>query len=132
MPTMAPVPRTLAPTDPSLLTGSCLPTEISITPGGTYQLAEHSYSFDVPSGYGCNVSVEADGPVALYIMEGKQCGGAESYCMNAEETAAPYYVSKSVGDFQSDTGSSWTVVVESSFPHSGTITYTLQSSCFAP
>lgn len=127
-----PVTRTLAPHAPSIMTGSCMPTRVSVLPGGTYELADHSYRVEIGAGMGCNVDVEADGPVAVYVLEGGDCSGAEYSCERAEAEQAPYFVSVKLGDITSKTDSRWVVVVESASPPSGTVEYTMSGICYLP
>jgi hypothetical protein len=124
------VTRTLAPGDASLLTATCLPTSQSVVPGGTYDRADHSYGITVPAGFGCFVNVESDKPVGLYALEGSACAGPERTCTESEGSTAPYFTDLRIGDPASKTPSNWVVVIESASPNSGTLEYTLSTTCY--
>jgi hypothetical protein len=113
----------LAAGDPSVLTGSCAPARQRIVPGGEFDLPEHAYPLTVDAVF-CNVGISADGPVAVYVLEGLVCGGRELFCQTFE---AP--------DFEGltpalDGGpSDYVVVVESISPVTGDVSYTLDYLC---
>jgi hypothetical protein len=115
--------------DPSVLTGSCVPARQRILPGGEFDLPEHAYPLTIEDAF-CNVVISADGPVAVYVLDGLSCGGSELYCQTFE---APDFevVSPSFGDIGVGP-QSFVVVVESSSPVTNDISYTLDFLCAIP
>jgi hypothetical protein len=109
--------------DPSVLTGSCAPARQRLLPGGEFDLPEHAYPVSVDAAF-CNVGITADGPVAVYVLEGLTCGGRELFCQTFE---APDFevLSPALDGGPSD----YVVVVESLSPVTGDVSYTLDYLC---
>lgn len=114
--------------DPSLLTGSCVPARQAILPLGEFDLPEHSYPVSI-GGALCDVLIEADGPVAVYVHEGRECGGRELVCQVLEDPSAEE------GFVQADLGNltgpavDYVVTVEAANPVGGSVNYTLSFIC---
>ncbi len=124
------VTGTLTPGDPSVLTGSCVPSEQSAQPNGAFALPEHTYPLTTESGYGCSISINADAPVTVYVLEGLQCGGAELVCQNFTAVGLDQDVEIDLGDAFSGASYDYVVVVENTNPTAGAVNYTLFESCF--
>jgi hypothetical protein len=72
----------------------------------------------------CNVVISADGPVAVYVLDGLTCGGTELFCQTFD---APDFevISPALDGGPSD----YVVVVESLSPVTGEVSYTLDYLC---
>lgn len=121
---------TLDPSDPSLLTGSCVPFQQRVLPGGTFPLPEHSYPLTVGSGFQCNLGIVTDGPVAVYVLDGLSCGGAELSCELIDGVGVEQFSSFDLGDVFASQSFDYVVVVEATNPIGGPVTYTLFQACF--
>jgi hypothetical protein len=115
--------------DPSVLTGSCVPARQRILPGGEFDLPEHTYPLTIEDAF-CNVLISADGPVAVYILDGLSCGGAELTCQVFD---SPDFeeVEPSIGDIGVGP-QSFVIVVESASPVTNDISYTFDFLCAIP
>lgn len=117
----------LVPGDPSVLTGSCAPARQRVVPGGEFDLPEHAYPLTI-DGASCRVIITADGPVAVYVLDGLTCGGPELTCQNVESSAEGELVELNLGNL-SGPEASYVVVVESTTPVFGEVAYTLSFLC---
>ncbi len=112
---------------PSVLTGSCAPARQRVLPGGEADLPEHSYPVTI-DGASCRVTITADGPVAVYVLDGLTCGGPELFCQNVESSAEGVLLDPNLGNLTGPEAS-YVVVVESTTPVFGDVTYTLGFLC---
>ena len=121
------VSGTLTGGDPSVLTGSCVPARQIILPGGAYDLPEHSYPISV-DGASCDVLITADGPVAIYVQEGLQCGGRELACDVVEDASQGEFVQTDLGNLTGPSAD-YVVTVEAIDPNGPPVNYTLGFAC---
>ncbi|HTV26146.1 MAG TPA: hypothetical protein VMG12_45935, partial [Polyangiaceae bacterium] len=116
--------------DPSVLTGSCVPAQQLVLPGGLYPLPEHSYPVTV-AGAICNVTIIADAPVAVYVREGLECGGRELFCEAVDEPEEGAFIEGTLGRIGAD-ALSYVVSVEATNPNGPDVNYTLGFACALP
>jgi hypothetical protein len=114
--------------DPSVLTGSCVPARQTVLPGGTFDLPEHTYPITI-GGASCDVVITADGPVAIYVHEGLECGGRELVCQAVDDPSQGELVQADLGNL---TGPAvdYVVTVEATSPNGPPVNYTLGFLCF--
>ena len=118
----------LSPGAPSVLTGSCEAAHQSVLPGGDYDLPDDTFALTVNAGLSCSLILTADGPAAVYVLDGLTCGGAELSCQDVPESADGVLIDVDLGDLF--TGPfEYTVGVEATSPVSGDVTYTLDLIC---
>jgi hypothetical protein len=127
---LEPVVATLSPDDPSVLTASCAVSEQVALPNGRLPLPDHSYPVTVGGGFQCNVYITTDAPVAVYVLEGLQCGGRELVCQRVTSIGTEERIDLDLGALFSDASFDYVVVVESTDPLTGPASYTLQEVCF--
>lgn len=112
----------------SVLTGSCAPARQSVLPGGEFDLPEDTYALTINAGLSCTLVLTADGPAAIYVLEGPQCGGAELACQDVPESAEGVLIEVDLGDLFSGPFE-YVVGVEATSPVSGDVNYTLDMFC---
>jgi hypothetical protein len=121
---------TLLPDDASVLTASCAVAEQVVQPGGRFPLPEHTYPFSTGGGLECDVYISTDAPLAVYVLEGLQCGGRELACQQITSVGAEQTVAFDFGDVTSSDTFEFVVAVELLSPISGPATYTIGAGCF--
>lgn len=120
---------TINPDDPSVLTGSCVPPEQRVVPQGSFPLPDDVYPLTTVSGYLCGLSITADAPAAVYVLEGRVCGGREIVCQRIDTLGVPVDVDVDLGSLTGGTFD-YTVVVEATDPFSASpLNYTLSEFC---
>lgn len=125
-----PVSATLLPDDPSVLTASCAVAEQVAQPGGRFPLPEHTFPFSTGGGLECDVYITTDAAVAVYVLEGLQCGGRELGCQRIDTLDTEVRVDVALGDVTSSETFDFVVAVELTSPLSGPANYTLSTGCF--
>jgi hypothetical protein len=121
------VSAVLVPGEPSVLTGSCAPAHQRVIPVGEFDLPEHAYPVSI-DGASCRVTITADGPVAVYVLDGLTCGGAELFCENVESSTDGVLIERTLGNLGGPEAS-YVIVVEATTPVFGEVTYTLGFLC---
>jgi hypothetical protein len=113
--------------DPSVLTGSCVPARQAVLPGGEFDLPEHSYPIRI-NGASCGVQIIADGPVAVYVHEGAECGGRELVCQAFDTAPEAGEVPVTLGSLMGP-ALDYVVTVEATDPNGPSVSYTLGFFC---
>jgi hypothetical protein len=113
--------------DPSVLTGSCVPARQLVLPGGDFALPEHTYPITI-DGAACDVAIIADGPVAIYVHEGLECGGRELVCQAVDDASQGELVQANLGNLMGP-AFDYVVTVEATNPNGPPVSYTLSFLC---
>lgn len=119
-------PRTLAP--------SCAAVELRGQFGGLFEMRDKVYGFTAPKAaqaclVSCEVRLRAAGPMALYVLEGADCGGRELACLTTTFDAGEGKHLATLELSGSDRSPTpYTVAVGSLYPDSGQ-TYEISSVC---
>lgn len=124
------ITATLEPDAPSLLTSSCVPERQVVLPGGTFPLPDHVYPVVLPPGYGCFLSFETSGPLAVSVLDGSTCAGSELVCQTLDTFNVMTDIEIDLGDAFAGTSFNYSIVVEASSPYQGPVTYTMVLGCF--
>jgi len=114
-PADTPITATINDGDPSVITASCAPTGIVMIPNGTHIYGDRTYSASIGAGKRCGYRVEADGPVAVFVLAGDLvCGGAEEQCAEAADDGTGLYVAEGhLGSVTADESQNYVLVVRS-------------------
>ncbi len=119
-------PRTLAP--------SCAAVERRGPFGGVFELQDKVYAFTAPKAspacfMSCEVMVRAEGPMALYALEGADCSGREVACLSTTfDAGAGKHQATLVLPGSDRAPTPYTVVAAALYPDSD-LTYELSSFC---